>query len=134
MIRTAEKDLDQYGTDDNTNLPINLDIFSYFYTHGFPVESIVEAHTAFHIKPDDGDTAHDVLKIETLSKPLDIADAAVDTHTMWVCDCKGFAYHYSVDLEEQRITEWDVCPHIEAVDKSLKAESDASQATIDGHK
>jgi len=130
MIRTAEKDLEQYGTDDETNLPVNLDIFSYFYTHGYPVESIKELHTAFHVKPDAEDTAHDVLKIETLNKPLDIADAAVDTHTMWVCDCKAFSYHVSVDLEEQRITEWGHCKHIEAVDKSIRANADDSQETL----
>lgn len=130
MIHTAQLDLSQFGSDDDTHKPVWLDVWNYWNTHGYPIESIVEAHTAIHKKPDDEDTSHVVLKVETLSKPLDEADVAADTIQKYACDCKGFEYHYSTDLAENRIAEWGVCPHIESVDPTIKAKSDDAQTSL----
>jgi hypothetical protein len=130
MIHSAPLDLEQFQTEDSQQKPIELDVWSYFYENGYPVEEIVEAHSIVHEKVDEENTAHIVLKIKTLSKPLDKADVAVDQTEMYCCDCGRFQYHENADLEEQLITEWGHCHHIESVDKSLKAESDSNQREL----
>lgn len=130
MIHTAPLDLEQFGSDDDTDKPVWLDVWNYWNSNGYPVESIVEAHTAVHKKTDDEDTAHVVLKVETLSKPIDEADVAVDTIEVYCCDCKGYQFHYSTDLEDNRIASWGVCPHIEAVDPTIKAAKDENQTSL----
>jgi len=126
MIHTAELDLDSFGED----TPIELDVFNYLRTNGYPVDELTEAHAILNQKPDKDDTGHMVIQIQTLSKPLDLADAATDQYEMWCCDCRGFQFHEGVDLEEQRITEWGHCKHIESVDKSIKAQNDDHQHTL----
>jgi hypothetical protein len=130
MIHTAELDLEQFRTGDSHSKPIELEVWNYWAEHGYPVESIIEAYSAVHSKVDDKDTAHVVLKVETLSKPLDKADVAVDQTEIYCCDCKGYQYHYSVDLEDSSVVEWDSCPHIEAIDKTVKAQADDQQDTL----
>jgi len=130
MIHTARIDLDNFAESDSTSLCINLDVFSYFYEHGYPVDEILEAHSAVNAKPDDENSGHLVVKLKTLSKPLEQADASVDTHTMYACDCKSYTYHTSVDLEEKQITEWEPCKHIESVDPSVRAANDPNQEQL----
>jgi len=99
---------------------LELDVFSYFYDHGFPVESIEEAHAVVNEKAEKENTAHLVVKIETLRKPLDIADLAIDGgFKMFACDCRAYQFHHSVDLEDKNITNWGECKHIDEV-KSAK--------------
>jgi hypothetical protein len=130
MIHTAKLDLDQLASTEGQHKPIELDVWSYWYENGYPVESIVEAHSAVNQKPDAENTGHIVVLVETLSKPLNRADVAVDQAEVWACDCKGYAYHYSVDLEQHSVTEWGICPHIEAVNKGLRAQNDENQETL----
>jgi len=130
MIHTAPLDLSQFGTDDDTDKPVWLDVWNYFNTNGYPIESIDEAHTAIHKKTDDEDTSHIVVKVTTLEKPLEQADVVADQTQKWCCDCKGYAYHYSVDLEDHSVVDWKPCPHIEAVDKSVKAKAGDSQTEL----
>lgn len=130
MIHTAELDLDQLASTEGSHKPIELEVWSYWYESGFPVESIVEAHSAVNQKPDSENTGHIVVKVETLSKPLNRADVVEDKTTVWCCDCKGFQFHYSVDLAHKSITQWGACPHIEAVEKGIRAKNDENQETL----
>lgn len=128
MIVTGELDLEQFTPAEGQG--VELDVFSYFVENGYPVDEILEAHSVVNQKPDDENSGHIVLKVKTLSKPLSEADAVEDEMHMWTCDCKGYQYHYSVDLSERRLGEWDFCPHIEAVAKSVKALNDDSQTEL----
>lgn len=129
-IVTAELDLEQFANSDSQQLPIEFDVWSYWYEHGFPVDSVIEAHSAVSRKSNEENSGHVVAKVETLEKPLERADAAVDDTTVWCCDCKGYQFHYSVDLEDYSVTEWGACPHIEAVSKVEKAKSDDNQTEL----
>lgn len=108
---------------------IRLEVFSYLNTHGYPVDEIVEAHSAVSMKKDPRkeDTGHIVLKIQTLEKPLGQADAVADQTTEWVCDCKDYKFTRSVDLESRALAEWEPCKHIKEVSKSEKARTDERQ-------
>jgi len=129
-IVTAELDLEQFANSDSQQLPIEFNVWSYWYEHGFPVDSVMEAHSAVSRKSGEANSGHIVAKVETLSKPLDRADVAVDSCTVWCCDCKGYQFHYSVDLEEYSVTGWEACPHIEAVAKEARAQNDEQQETL----
>lgn len=132
MIHTAELDLEQFGQDDVEGRPEQfwLDVFNYWVDNGYPIDSLLGAHSVVHKKQDSEDTAHVVLKVQTLSKPKDMADIVADETTMYACDCKGYQYHYSVDLDEKRLPDWGYCPHIDAVDPTVKADNDESQQTL----
>lgn len=130
MIHTAKIDLDNFAESDSTSLCVNLDVFSYFYEFGYPVDEILEAHSAVNVKTDDENTGHLVVRIQTLSKPIDQADAAVDQIEKWACDCGSYQYHVSVDLEEQSITDWGHCKHVKAVDPSVRAKNDPDQSEL----
>jgi len=124
MIHTGKLDTEQFGSDG-----VELEVFSYLYDNGYPVDSIEEAHAVVSEKDKDN-TGHIVLKIQTLRKPLKEADATTDQTTKFVCDCKAFQFHHSVDLEERYLSEWDSCKHINAVSKVEKAKADENQDTI----
>ncbi len=130
MIHTAELDLNQLGIDDATEKPIQLGVFNYWASHGYPVESILEAHTVVHSKDTSENTGHIVLKIETLERPLDVADLVEDKTEMWVCDCRDFQYNQSVDLSERWLTEWGICKHCLSVSREERAKADENQDTI----
>lgn len=130
MIHTAEIDLDQLAESDAHSKPIELDVWAYWYENGYPVESVLEAHSAVNAKQDDDNTGHIVVKVETLSKPLNRADVVEDTVAIWSCDCRDYQFNQSVDLEETSVTEWSHCKHIIAVDRTLKAANDENQDTI----
>jgi len=97
--------------------------------NGYPVDQIVETHT---VKREDSETAHLVLKIETLSKPPTHPDSDVvaDTMTLWVCDCWAWRGSSADVSEGQPLTECGTCPHTEAVDKSVRAANDESQEQL----
>lgn len=131
MIHTAKLDLEQFqDKPDSAELPIEFDVWSYWYSCGYPVDDIVDAYCAVHTKQDDEDSSHIILKVQTLSKPLDRADVISDSTTLWTCDCKAYAYHEKVDLEETPITEWGYCKHIESVEPSIKAQGDENQESL----
>jgi len=130
MIHTAPIDLEQLAEGDSTSKPIELDVWSTWYSHGFPVDEIVEAYCAVHEKVDAEDTAHIVTKVQTLEKPIDHADIVADSATRWACDCGRFQYHEKVDLEMNTVMDWGNCHHIESVDKSLRADQDKNQETL----
>jgi hypothetical protein len=132
MIHTAELDLEQFGQGDVEGRPEQfwLDVFNYWVDNGYPIDSLLEAYSVVHKKQDSEDTAHVVLEVQTLSKPKDMADIVADETTMYACDCKGYQYHYYVDLDEKRLLDWGYCPHIDAVDPTVKAENDESQQTL----
>jgi len=124
---SAPLDIEQFVGDSPL---FELEVFSYFYENGYPVESIEEAYTVIHEKTDDENTSHIVLKVETLSKPIDVADVAVDSVTKYCCDCKAYQFHHSVDLEERYLSEWGACKHIKSVSREEKAKADDNQDTI----
>jgi len=126
---TAPLDTSQFLNADGDK-PFELEVWSYWYDGGYPVESVVEAYTVIHEKTDDENTSHIVAKVETLSKPLDVADVAVDSTEKWVCDCKAYQFHHSVDLEKRFLSEWDPCKHVKAVSREERAKSDNNQRTL----
>jgi len=130
MIHTAQLDLENFGSDDDTDKPVWFDVWNYWNAHGYPIESIKEAHSVVHEKPNGENTAHVVVKVETLNKPLNRADVAVDTIDLWACDCGRFQFHESVDLEDYKLPEWGNCHHIEACEKSVRAANDEQQETL----
>jgi hypothetical protein len=123
MIHTGKLDVEQFIED------IEIEVFSYLYDNGYPVDDIEEAHAVVSEKKEEN-TGHIVLRIQTLTKPLNEADATTDQTTKWVCDCKAFQFHHSVDLEERYLSEWDSCKHINAVSKVKKAQADENQDTL----
>lgn len=129
-IHTAELDLEQFSTETEESNLLTLDVWSYWHDNGYPVESILEAHSALSQKATEENTGHIVLKVESLSKPLNRADVVEDSISVWCCDCKGYQYHYSVDLEQQGITDWKSCPHIKAVSKAERAKADDQQTEL----
>lgn len=128
MIVTGQLDVDQFTPAEGQG--VELDVFSYFVENGYPVEEILEAHSVVNQKPDDENSGHIVLKVKTLSKPLSEADAVSDELHRWVCSCKAFQFHHSVDLQERRLGEWEHCKHIQSVAKSVKAIEDKNQETL----
>jgi hypothetical protein len=111
---------------------IQLEVFSYLNTHGYPVDEIVEAYSVTSMKkdPQKDDTGHIVLQVQTLSKPMGEADAVADRTTEWVCDCKDYQFNKSIDLESRALAEWDSCKHIKEVSKSEKAVADERQSQL----
>lgn len=111
---TASLDLDQFHDTDTTH-PLTLNVWSYWYSNGYPVEDVVGAWTVIHEKPDSANTSHVVCEVETLEVPLSEADAAVDGTTEYACDCRDYQYNQGVELGERRLGEWGECKHIACV-------------------
>lgn len=130
MIVASELDLDQFIDPEPGERLIEFEVWSYWNEMGYPVERIEELYSVVNQKQGEENTGHLVAKVITLDKPVNVADAAVDQTTAWTCDCKGYQYHYSVDLEERRIGEWGSCPHVEACAKEVRAVNDDQQATL----
>ena len=124
---SAPLDIEQFVGDGPL---FELEVFSYFYDNGYPIETIEEAYTVIHDKIEEENTSHIVLKVETLAKPLDVADVAVDKTEKWVCDCRDFQFNRSVDLTERYLSEWETCQHIQAIDKAARAIADNNQETL----
>ena len=127
-IFTAPIDLDQLRNEGT--LPVQFAVFNLWESYGYPIEQVVEAHSAVTRKQDSEDTGHIVVRVETLSKPLNRADVVEDAIERWACDCGAFQFHNNADLEGERITDWGVCKHIEAVDKKAKAKNDENQSRL----
>jgi len=107
-----------------------LDVTSYLRTNGYPIDDIIEAYAVVSVKNQSENTGHLVLKIQTLSKPIDEADAVQDQTTKWICDCKDYQFNQSVDLEKKRLADWGTCKHIREVNKSAKAAEDNRQLSL----
>jgi hypothetical protein len=127
---SAPLDVDQLTTAKDSDRPIELSVFAYWADHGFPVEAINEAYSVINRKVDGENTAHVVLNVDTLSKPINRADVAVDQMTKWCCDCRDYQYNRGVDLTERTLTEWEPCKHIQACSKAAKAKADDNQQTL----
>lgn len=119
-LYSAPLDLEQFANSGNLQLPIEFSVWTYWQTFGYPIEEIQAAYTVIHERDGEEDTGHIVLKITTLEKPIDTADAGADQFEMHCCDCARFQYHEGVDLEETPITEWGECHHIEFVTEDLE--------------
>lgn len=123
MLHAGEIDTEQM-TD------AELDVCSYIKTNGYPVDDILEAYAVISVKKDTDNAGHLVLKIQTLSKPIDQADAVVDQTVKWICDCKDYQFNKWVDLGKKELADWGSCKHIREVSKSAKAEQDKQQHTL----
>lgn len=98
---------------------------------GLPVEDITKRYQALSVK-EDGNSAYEVMKVETLNYPIDIADAAADQTSMWVCTCPGWIFHHNADFpDDKRPSEVDDCPHVERCKrKEREAVDDENQASL----
>lgn len=102
---------------------------AFMRDNGYPINGVKETHT---VKREGSDTAHIVMKVLTLNKPTSHpeSDAVADQLDLWVCDCWAWRSN-SVDVSSGvSPSECGTCPHIEAVDKSVKAANDDSQVTL----
>lgn len=124
MIHTGQLDTERL-----TDTP-PLEVVGYWVDNGYPVNGLVEAHTAVSRKKDSDDTGHIVMKIETLERPLSEADVVKDQTTEWVCSCPAYQYHCNVDLTNKRLSEWRPCKHIKAIAKAEKAKADENQRSL----
>jgi len=74
MLHSGEIDTEQMQD-------AELDVSSYLKTSGYPIDDIIEAYAVVSVKNQSENTGHIVLKIQTLSKPIDEADAVEDQTT-----------------------------------------------------
>jgi len=123
MLHSGEIDTEQMQD-------AELDVTSYLKTNGYPINDMIAAYAVVSVKNQTKDTGHLVLKIQTLSKPIDEADAIKDQTIKWICDCKDYQFNQSVDLEKKRLADWGTCKHIREVNKSAKADADNKQNTL----
>jgi len=107
-----------------------IDVVSYLSTHGYPIDDILEAYAVVSVKTEAENSGHLVLKVQTLSKPIDEADAVDDQMIQWLCDCRDFQFNRSVDLDERKLREWGSCKHIQEVSKSQRAAEDRNQLSL----
>jgi hypothetical protein len=123
MLHSGEIDTEQMHD-------CEIDVVSYLSTYGYPIDDILEAYAVVSVKTEAENTGHLVIKVQTLSKPIDEADAVDDQMVQWLCDCRDFQFNRSVDLEKKRLADWGRCKHIQEVNKSAKAEADNKQNTL----
>lgn len=114
---SAPLDLEQFQADSHTH-PVHLEVWSYWYEHGYPVDELTDAYSVIHVKEGVENSSHVVCRVQSLEMPLDEADAAVDDTVVYSCDCRDYQYNRGVDLEEERLPEWGDCIHIEEVKNS----------------
>lgn len=112
-IRVGELDLDSFPKPEGEPR-FYFEVFSYFETHGYPCDEITEAYSVVNEK-DGENSGHLVVKLSTLSKPLDQADYVEDKAEIWACSCADYRYNRGVDLEEKPIVAWESCKHITEV-------------------
>jgi len=110
ILYAGEIDIEQF--DD-----AELDVFSYLKTNGYPINGILEAYSVVSVKTYEKNMGHIIMNIQTLSKPIDEADAVDDQMNKWICDCKDYQFNRSVDLEEKTLADWGKCKHIRSVRK-----------------
>jgi len=123
MLHSGEIDTEQMHD-------CEIDVVSYLSTHGYPIDDILEAYAVVSVKTETENSGHLVIKVQTLSKPINEADAVDDQMIQWLCDCRDFQFNRSVDLEKKRLADWGRCKHIREVNKSAKAEADNKQNTL----
>jgi len=123
MLHSGEIDTEQMHD-------CEIDVVSYLSTHGYPIDDILEAYAVVSVKTEAENTGHLVIKVQTLSKPIDEADAVDDQMVQWLCDCRDFQFNRSVDLEERKLREWGSCKHIQEVSKSQRAAEDRNQLSL----
>lgn len=112
---------------------INLvpECFEWLRDSGHPIEGINTVYNAVSLK-EDGNTGYVVCEVETLEYPLDMADAAEDKTSLWVCSCPGFHYHRFPDLSEnERPSQAGSCKHIERVKRKERVAVEG-QDTLEG--
>jgi hypothetical protein len=123
MLHSGEIDTEQMHD-------CEIDVVSYLSTHGYPIDDILEAYAVVSVKTETENSGHLVLKVQTLSKPIDEADAIDDQMIQWLCDCRDFQFNQSVDLDERKLREWGSCKHIQEVSKSQRAAEDRNQLSL----
>jgi len=105
----------------------------YIRTQGFTIDEILESKIVYD-PGSESETAHLCTKIQTYLYPvndprLDYADDGQKI-TIWTCDCWSFRQGSADVANGELIVECDSCKHLEAIDKSLKAQNDEQQATL----
>jgi len=123
MLHSGEIDTEQMHD-------CEIDVVSYLSTHGYPIDDILEAYAVVSVKTEAENAGHLVIKVQTLSKPIDEADAVDDQMVQWLCDCRDFQFNRSVDLGERKLREWGSCKHIQEVSKSQRAAEDRNQLSL----
>jgi len=86
MLHSGEIDTEQMQD-------AELDVTSYLRTNGYPINDMIAAYAVVSAKNQTKDTGHLVLKIQTLSKPIDEADAIKDQTIKWICILSWFGLH-----------------------------------------
>lgn len=107
-----------------------LDCMDWLQKAGYPVDDFTELHTGVSVKTDSDDSGYLVGRIETLSKPVEDADVAVDQYSFWACSCPGFHYHRFPDLDSESIEGVGECAHVERVRRKVRESAGEGQETI----
>lgn len=105
----------------------------YLEEHGYSL-NVEETYLVINQKTEKENTGYIVQKIQTHTGPLEEVDATEDTFTLWSCTCPAWRYQQGVpDLDKDYdITDYTPCKHCASVEKTIKAEQDDAQRTIDG--
>ncbi|SIS00054.1 hypothetical protein SAMN05421858_5091 [Haladaptatus litoreus] len=97
---------------------------------GYPVESL-EMEESVSVKPGEDNSGNLLFVVETLSRPVDEADAVADSFTFLGCSCPGFGYHRFPALDDgEPITAVGECSHVEAWRKRRRDERDDGQQPL----
>ena len=93
-----------------------LDCMDWLQKAGYPVDAFEDVHAGVTVKADSEGSSYLVGRLETLTKPTEDADVAVDQHEFWACSCPDFHFRQFPDLEEgESIEGVGECPHVKAV-------------------
>ena len=118
------------GVTDDGQIIAEPGYVGFLRSNGYTIESVEEIHT---VASRSSEGSHIVVKITTYDKPKNHPelDIATDDISMWVCDCWAWR-NSSADVSESGVSPVDCgsCPHVETVDKTIRAQNDDSQDTL----
>ena len=105
-------------------LGIETESMSWLNENGFPTDAV-----GGHSVVSESGKGYVVLAVETLQKPLDVADAVEDETTIHMCTCPHFRYR-CIPEEITNVKEIGSCKHIRKCVRSEKAKADENQETL----
>lgn len=93
-----------------------LECMDWLQRAGYPVDDFTDVHAGVTVKQDDEDSSYLVGRLETLKRPTEQADVAVDQYEFWACSCPDFHYRQFPDLDaDEGIESVGECPHVVSV-------------------
>jgi len=119
-------------TSDPYAVQVRPECFEWMRDAGHPVESIENVYNGVSVKERQDNAGYLVMEIETLEYPIDIADAAEDGVTLWVCSCPDYHYRRFPNLSDgERPSEAGECSHIEKVRRKERKATEPEEGQAD---